>query len=266
MKTNDKNCTALCWQISAAAGVLSFVILWLLAGFSLLGALALGVVLTVLLGVLLAWGLCRGTGKGTLGTTTGATTDPVADAARAGADIPADPSATLEAGQTAAHRPPVAPAPQPAPAPAPARDELVDKMPPHSPVAPVDTADAGLADTSAATPVEPAPAAQDPVPGARVAAARDAEAPGTAAAERRPEGLAAPRDGKGDDLTRIRGVGPKLAAMLNGMGYFHFDQIAAWDAGQVAWVDQNLTGFRGRVSRDEWVAQAARLAGEGQGR
>jgi NADH-quinone oxidoreductase subunit E len=28
----------------------------------------------------------------------------------------------------------------------------------------------------------------------------------------------------------------------------------------VAWVDQNLEGFKGRVSRDNWVPQAAALA------
>ena len=37
---------------------------------------------------------------------------------------------------------------------------------------------------------------------------------------------------------------------------FHFDQIAAWTAAEVAWVDDNLEGFKGRVTRDEWVAQA----------
>lgn len=44
------------------------------------------------------------------------------------------------------------------------------------------------------------------------------------------------------------------------MGVFHFDQIAGWRAEEVAWVDENLEGFRGRVSRDEWVAQSKVLA------
>jgi NADH-quinone oxidoreductase subunit E len=48
--------------------------------------------------------------------------------------------------------------------------------------------------------------------------------------------------------------------MLNGMGYFHFDQIAEWSGGEVAWVDDNLAGFKGRVSRDNWVDQAKLLA------
>ena len=76
----------------------------------------------------------------------------------------------------------------------------------------------------------------------------------------KPASLNAARDGKGDDLKMIKGVGPKLEALLNRLGFYHFDQIAAWQADEVAWVDQNLEGFKGRVSRDNWVAQAAALA------
>ncbi len=72
--------------------------------------------------------------------------------------------------------------------------------------------------------------------------------------------LDAPRDGAPDDLKMIRGVGPKLEALLHSMGVFHFDQIAAWTAEEVAWVDEHLEGFKGRVSRDDWVDQARRLA------
>ena len=76
----------------------------------------------------------------------------------------------------------------------------------------------------------------------------------------RPEALQSARDGKADDLKRIKGIGPKLEAMLNGMGFFHFDQIAAWSPQEMAWVDQNLEGFKGRATRDQWVAQAKLLA------
>ena len=77
----------------------------------------------------------------------------------------------------------------------------------------------------------------------------------------KPATLSAPEGGTADDLKKIKGVGPKLEAVLNGMGYYHFHQIAAWNAGDVAWVDENLEGFKGRVSRDNWVAQAKELAG-----
>ena len=76
-----------------------------------------------------------------------------------------------------------------------------------------------------------------------------------------PELLKAARDGgKGDDLELIWGVGPKLAAMLNRMGVYHFDQIAAWNDMNLAWVDQNLEGFKGRAKRDDWIGQAKKLA------
>ncbi len=76
----------------------------------------------------------------------------------------------------------------------------------------------------------------------------------------KPAVLSAARDTGPDDLKMIRGVGPKLEALLNSLGFYHFDQIAAWTAEEVAWVDQNLEGFKGRVSRDDWVAQATALA------
>jgi len=81
---------------------------------------------------------------------------------------------------------------------------------------------------------------------------------------KQPEGLAQARGGKADDLKQIKGVGPKLEQLLNAMGYFHFDQIAAWSGEEVAWVDANLKGFKGRVSRDGWVDQAKTLAAGGQ--
>ncbi len=76
----------------------------------------------------------------------------------------------------------------------------------------------------------------------------------------KPALMDAPRDGGADDLKMIKGVGPKLEQLLHSMGVYHFDQIAAWDADEVAWVDRNLEGFKGRVSRDAWVDQARTLA------
>lgn len=79
----------------------------------------------------------------------------------------------------------------------------------------------------------------------------------------RPEPLAAPREGGPDDLKKIKGIGPKLEEMLHGLGYYHYDQIAAWTAEEIAWVDTHLEGFNGRATRDEWVPQA-RLLAEGK--
>jgi predicted flap endonuclease-1-like 5' DNA nuclease len=106
----------------------------------------------------------------------------------------------------------------------------------------------------AATPavsVEAAPAAKpEPAP-----------APSSApAAAKRPEALSAARGGKADDLKEIKGIGPKLEVLCNTLGFYHFDQIANWSEDEIAWVDENLEGFKGRVTRDEWVAQAKALA------
>ena len=82
----------------------------------------------------------------------------------------------------------------------------------------------------------------------------------TPAAQKKPAGLAAAREGQPDDLKVIVGIGPVLEKLLHSLGFFHFDQIAAWGPDEVAWVDENLEGFKGRVTRDNWVAQAGELA------
>ena len=77
----------------------------------------------------------------------------------------------------------------------------------------------------------------------------------------KPQGLIAARDGLPDDLTKIKGIGAKMEMLCNRLGFWHFDQIAAWNAEEIAWVDDNLEGFKGRVTRDNWVAQAKALTG-----
>ena len=67
-------------------------------------------------------------------------------------------------------------------------------------------------------------------------------------------------DGPPDELTRMKGVGPKVAALLNGLGVTRFDQIAAWTEADVARVDAQLGAFKGRVQRDQWIEQARLLA------
>ncbi|MGB7431113.1 MAG: NADH-ubiquinone dehydrogenase, partial [Ahrensia sp.] len=62
-----------------------------------------------------------------------------------------------------------------------------------------------------------------------------------------------------DDLKLISGVGPKLETVLNGLGIWTFAQIMAWTPAEVAWVDDFLQ-FKGRIDRDNWIAQAQVLA------
>ena len=75
----------------------------------------------------------------------------------------------------------------------------------------------------------------------------------------RPRGIAMARNGKPDDLLRISGVGPKNEKILHSLGYFHFDQIAAWTPENVSWVDDHLK-FNGRIDREEWINQSRLLA------
>lgn len=62
-----------------------------------------------------------------------------------------------------------------------------------------------------------------------------------------------------DDLKAISGIGPKLEKVLNGLGIWTFGQIAAWTAEEIAWVDDYLS-FKGRIARDDWIAQAKALS------
>ncbi|MDP5084045.1 MAG: NADH-quinone oxidoreductase subunit E [Yoonia sp.] len=78
-------------------------------------------------------------------------------------------------------------------------------------------------------------------------------------AEKKPKTMAAPRKSGADDLKLISGVGPKLEGVLNALGFWHFDQIAKWTEDEIAWVDSRLK-FKGRIQRDDWIAQAAALS------
>jgi predicted flap endonuclease-1-like 5' DNA nuclease len=64
----------------------------------------------------------------------------------------------------------------------------------------------------------------------------------------------------GDDLTRIKGLGPKLVDQLRALGVTSFAQIAAWDEAEIDRVDAQLGRFQGRIRRDDWPAQARLLA------
>jgi len=78
-----------------------------------------------------------------------------------------------------------------------------------------------------------------------------------------PARLKKPKGGKGDDLKMISGVGPKLEGTLNGLGFWHFEQIAKWKKADVAIVDDELS-FKGRIERDDWIKQAKALAKGGE--
>ncbi len=146
-----------------------------------------------------------------------------------------------------------------------------------------DAGDADLEDrttrpAAAATPLEPVKptidvaepvkfAAPEPVVAAPVAAAPVVDTAPAAFAATGAEGGAdsarpaiAAAVGDPDDLTLIKGVGPKLNALLISLGVTRFDQIAAWGAKEIGEVDRFLGNFKGRIARDSWVEQAGLLA------
>lgn len=66
--------------------------------------------------------------------------------------------------------------------------------------------------------------------------------------------------GPPDNLQTLKGVGPKMAGLLNQQGITRFDQLARLDRHDVERIDANLGAFRGRLVRDRIVEQAAFLA------
>lgn len=65
-----------------------------------------------------------------------------------------------------------------------------------------------------------------------------------------------------DDLTRLVGIGPKVAAALAERGVTRYAHLAAWTVDDMARFDADLK-LLGRGTRDAWIAQAKRLANEG---
>lgn len=61
-----------------------------------------------------------------------------------------------------------------------------------------------------------------------------------------------------DDLTELKGVGPKVAQALRAAGITRFDQIAAWTDADIEEVAPKIKTAAGRIRKSDWVAQAKR--------
>ncbi len=78
----------------------------------------------------------------------------------------------------------------------------------------------------------------------------------------KPVALSSP-DGEADDLKRVKGIGPVIERKLNALGIYHFSQVGAFTEENIRWVNHHIA-FPGRIQREDWVAQAKKLAqGEG---
>lgn len=226
-------CAITCWGIAALTGALGAIMLMVLGDWTFFQAAFIGVVVFALLGLVLSIAICRpltplNEVRGVEAPSVTPAAAPVAKAAPSAATVSATATAAAAMDTVAAE--------------APAAEEI-KAAPAAKPKA-----------KKAAAP-KAAPAAED-YDGDGVVEGKDE---GT-----KPEALSAARGGKPDNLKEIKGIGPKLEKLCNSMGFYHFDQIANWTADEVAWVNANLEGFKGRVTRDEWVAQAKLLAAGGE--
>ncbi len=70
----------------------------------------------------------------------------------------------------------------------------------------------------------------------------------------------APAPAGADDLLLIKGLGPKIKALLAELGVTTFAQIAAWTDADIDRIDAQLGRFQGRIRRESWVEQAKLLA------
>ncbi len=268
-ETSQVECRRNSWLVALAGGVLVALMLIMVAHYGILKALFIGLIFFVALGAFFVWAFCS-------------RTEEPAHEAVAAPPPPAEPAPRPAAPAASAAPAAVARAPEPvaAPAPAPVAEpaKVASATPavaaPKSPVKPrASKAAAKPAAKSAARPAAKSaprkPAEKKPA----AAKAKGATAQGLDAALAKskgepkagePEMLAAPRGGKADDLKMIKGVGPKLEKLLNEVGVWHFGQIASWKAKDIAFVDEKMVGFHGRITRDEWVKQAKVLAEGGK--
>jgi len=237
------SCRNICWIVGALLGLVAFLLVGGLWG------LVVGVVLAVAIGLILQRMFCGDVAAAaSIGGTAAA-----APAATPADDAQASAQAAAEAAEAEARA---------------AKDKAeAEKAEADAAAAKRAAEEQAAAEAELARKAEAEKAAAQARAAEEAAAAKaatpdydgDGVQEGTAEGSR-PEALSAARGGKPDDLKMIKGVGPKLEQLCNELGFYHFDQIANWTADEVAWVDANLKGFKGRVSRDGWVEQAKVLA------
>jgi predicted flap endonuclease-1-like 5' DNA nuclease len=74
----------------------------------------------------------------------------------------------------------------------------------------------------------------------------------------KPAGLPRPREGRRDNLREIMGLSPLDESTLNNLGIYHLEQVAAWTAPEVLWLEDHVFAH-GRIGRETWQSQALDL-------
>ena len=69
-----------------------------------------------------------------------------------------------------------------------------------------------------------------------------------------------------DDLRAVRGIGPSMERKLHELGIVSYRQLAMLDGAELERLRAELTDFRGRIEREDWVGQARALYREKYGR
>lgn len=259
-ETATRECRRNAWLAALGGGALVALMLLLLAQFGVLKALMLGAVAGVLVGIFLVWAFCSLETEGGVSQARRVTQSPARPephpAAAPSVEPVAEPAPKRMAPSAPEPAPERRPGPEPTPPSPPTPPAFVSAQPAGRPAPAPEAAAPASAGTA---PGKPAPRKGRAAAGLDAALAKSKDEPPAPA----PEMLAAPRGGRADDLKQIKGIGPKLEALLNEVGVWHFDQIASWKAKDIAHVDERLVGFHGRITRDEWVKQAKALAAGG---
>lgn len=237
-------CGWVCWLLGLVAGIVAYSLAQGAVG--VIGALLVGLAVGIFIGLVLSALFCKAAQP------VQPVSAPVTQAAvvQNTSDQPAaqmDDGAAARAAAEAKHAEETAAA-------APVQEAVAPKAvvkQPAKPAAQKTAAKKTAAKTAATktTKTKPSTAAAKPAP--------------KAGGEKKPRTLSAPRKSGADNLKLISGVGPKLEQTLNELGFWHFDQIAKWGAEEIAWVDSRLR-FKGRIERDDWMAQAKILAAGGE--
>lgn len=147
-------------------------------------------------------------------------------------------------------------------APAQRNQALIDDAPPAAQfTAPVHIDPPAMAGTMAGIGEVIAVAAQEEVDAAKTPPQTIAAEPEAAPAPAAPAPAAAQdAPAEGDDLRKIKGLGPKMLTLLHALGITRFAQIAAWTDADLDELDGKLGAFAGRPRRDSWVEQARMLS------
>ncbi len=241
------------WGWASVVGVLAFLLLKFLVGYSFWPALLLAILIGILVAILLWVGIFRdaenadssASAEKAIATPATAATKSAAQASGLTKQVKSAPVEKAAKKSTAATKPKAKASNKSKKATA-VKASAKQKTTSVASATDKETAASIMGDAGAAM-----------VSDKKAASAKTQRAP--VAKDGKPAVLKKARAGGADDLKLIKGVGPGLEKTLNELGFYHFDQIAGWRKPEIEWVDSRLK-FKGRIVRDDWVKQCKGFA------